>query len=255
MLIIISPAKSMDLKSEIKIKEYSKPEFINEAEILIKELRKYDVAKISKVMRISHELSEINYERFQKWNTDLDNESRQAIFTYFGQVYKAVKPYEFSNQDIEFSQHSLRIISGLYGLLKPLDKIKPYRLEMSAKILFMEYKNLYEFWGDKIKESLNNELQNMQEKIILNLCSEEYFKAIDFEKINGKVISVEFKELRNGIYKNIGTYAKHARGLMVSYIIRNKIVSLKEIYKFSEDGYCFNKELSKQTVLVFTRQQ
>ncbi|MDF2880621.1 MAG: hypothetical protein K0R54_1178 [Clostridiaceae bacterium] len=245
----------MDLESNINIKDFSIPEFINEAEILIKELKKYDSEKISKLMRISPQLSKINYERFQNWNTNFDDESRQAIFTYFGQVYKAMNAYNFSNEDISFSQDNLRIISALYGLLRPLDKIRPYRLEMSCKISFMTYKNLYEFWTNKITESLNKQLCNMKDKVILNLCSEEYFKAIDIKKVYGKVVSIEFKELKNGIYRNIGTYAKHARGLMISYIIKNKIEKLKEIYKFDEGGYSFNKDFSEDTIIVFTRKQ
>lgn len=243
----------MNLKPEINIKDYSKPEFINEAEVLIKELRKYDTEKISKLMKINSELSQINYERFKKWDTNLDNESRQAIYAYSGQVYKAINVNGLSYEDIRFSQHNLRIVSALYGLLRPLDKIKPYRLEMSFKISFMTYKNLYEFWTSKITESLNKQLNNMRDKAVLNLCSEEYFKAVDIEKILGKVVTVEFKELKNGVYKNIGTYAKHARGLMVAYIIKNKIENLKGIYRFGEEGYSFNKDLSKDNMLVFTR--
>lgn len=255
MITIISPAKSMDLKSWVNIKDYSIPEFINEAEVLIKELRKYDIEEISKLMKISPELSQINYERFKKWNTNFDDESRQAIYAYFGQVYKSINVYSLSYEDIKFSQDNLRIISALYGLLKPLDKIKPYRLEMSCKISFMTYKNLYEFWTSKITDSLNKQLNNMRNKVVLNLCSEEYFKAIDIEKVNGKVVTIEFKEFKNGAYKNIGTYAKRARGLMVAYVIKNKIENLKGIYRFCEEGYCFNEDLSKDTMLAFTRNQ
>ncbi|MBU5590399.1 peroxide stress protein YaaA [Clostridium sp. MSJ-4] len=255
MKIIISPAKSLDFQRETPHKESSNPIFLNDAEDLIKELKKLSPEEIGTLMGISHKLSEMNFYRYQSWNKDLEENTRQAIFAFDGDVYKGLNAYSFNKDDIGFAQNHLRILSGLYGVLKPLDRIKPYRLEMGIKLKNKEGNNLYDYWKDIITNYMNKEFEHEQEKVLINLASEEYSKVLNGNCLNKdiKVVSPIFKEYKNKSYKIIAVYAKKARGLMSSYIIKNKIDNLNGIKRFDLDGYVFREDLSLGNQIIFTR--
>lgn len=253
MITIISSTKSLDFEKKLFIDEITEPIFIDEVSTLVNVLKEYTVDEIAKMMKISDKLAEVNYNRFKYFYEENVN-TRQAFFAFSGEVYKAINPFTYREEDIKFAQDHIRILSGLFGMLRPLDKIKEYRLEMATKIKDIPEDNLYNFWTDKITEKLISELNNRREKIILNLASLEYSKVINRSKLeNIEVYDVEFKENREGKFKVIGTYAKRARGLMVTYIVKNKISSIEEVKDFNEDGYKYNKELSTNNKLIFTR--
>lgn len=252
MKILISPSKTIKLDSEQKSKIHSVPKFINESLELASILKKYSAKDLSKLMSISDNLSEINYERYQSFdNISNENNSKQAILIFKGDVYEPIEINNYNTKDFEFMQTNLRIISGLYGILKPMDLIKPYRLEMSTKLNNNYGKNLYEFWGSKLSNYLNNDSE--KDIPIINLASNEYFKAINIPKLRERVIDIEFKERKNDIYKIIGIMAKKARGEMVNYIIKNKITKYSDLKEFNVNGYKYNEKFSTDNKLSFTR--
>jgi cytoplasmic iron level regulating protein YaaA (DUF328/UPF0246 family) len=258
MLIFISAAKSLNLEAKIAVKNYSNLYFVKEVEKLIKELKNLSIADLEKLMSVSNNLAKINYQRFLEFKKTYDlNNSKPALLLFDGDVFKKIAVSKFNQADFDFAEKHLRILSGLYGILKPLNLIQPYRLEMgtefknTAIIKNLGVKNLYQFWEDKIADYIKAELKN--DKIIINLASEEYFKAINLSKIKAEIINIIFKEKRADGYKIIGTLAKKARGLMVNYIIKNKITDSLKLKNFKEDGYNFNSELSNQNNLVFVK--
>lgn len=248
MIILLSPAKSLDYDTDFKIKTHSQPEFIKEAEALVKELKKFDSKSLEKLMDISPNLAQLNFSRFQDF---AKNRQRQALLAYDGDVYSKISKDKFTEKNFHYAQDHIRIISGLYGILRPLDLIKPYRLEMAtdfSKVTFFK-KNLYEFWGEKI----NDYLAKDKSKNLVNLASQEYFAVIDFKKIPQKIYNIIFKEKKNGVFKIVGINAKKARGLMANYAIINDIDNPHDLKKFNEENYQFNQQLSDQYNWVFSR--
>lgn len=248
MIILLSPAKSLDYDTDFKIKTHSQPEFIKEAEVLVKELKKFDSKSLEKLMDISPNLAQLNFLRFQDFTK---NPQRQALLAYDGDVYSKISKDKFTEKNFHYAQDHIRIISGLYGILRPLDLIKPYRLEMAtdfSKVIFFK-KNLYEFWGEKI----NNYLSQDKSKDLVNLASQEYFAVIDLKKIPQKIYNIIFKEKKNGVFKIVGINAKKARGLMANFAIINDIDNPLDLKKFNEENYQFNQQLSDQYNWVFSR--
>lgn len=273
MLIVLSPAKKLNLINK-NFSKSSTPKFINEAETLINTLRKYKPTKLSQLMNISPALANLNYERYLNWNVDHSiSTSKTAIFAFDGEAYAGLDAASFSNKELEYAQKHLRILSGLYGILKPLDLIHAYRLEMGTKLKVPvrtparqihsggekarsgggSKKNLYDFWGDKIGNEVNDILKNHKEKVLVNLASNEYFKVINAKKIQGEIITPIFKDFNNGHYKVVMVYAKKARGMMTAYILKNKIESIEDIKGFDDSGYCYNADASTKNEMVFLR--
>lgn len=250
MLILISPAKTLDYSSP-NFKEYTQPEFTSEINSLVSVMKKKSAKEISDLMSVSENLAVLNEERyktFQKvFNTD---NSKQALLAFKGDVYTKIDVENYSKEDFDFAQNHLRILSGLYGLLKPLDLIQPYRLEMGTKLETKKGKNLYEYWGTKIARAIN-EASNGEP--IINLASQEYFKAVELKKLKAPVVNIHFKEFKNGDYQTIGFFAKQARGLMTDFAIKNKITDPKELKGFSKEGYEFSTLKSQSEDWVFVR--
>lgn len=252
MKILISPAKSLDYDAVEPDLNYTNPCFLEDARKLVQVAQKLSVKKIAKLMKISDKLAELNFERFQNFDlkNDKQNNSKAAILVFNGDVYGEIDTKYYEKKHFNFLQENLRILSGLYGILRPLDLMQAYRLEMSTSLENSRGKNLYEFWGDKITEKLNEE----EGGLIINLASEEYFKAVNPQKLKAKLISISFKEKRDGKFKIVGIIAKKMRGLMVDYIVKNSIKNLDEIKKFDLRGYSFNEELSSNNNFVYTKQ-
>ncbi len=254
MLIVVSPAKKLDYETPSLIKKATKPIYLSESQILIDELRKYSVIDLAELMGLSIKLAELNFDRYSSWKKQVNEKTgKQCLFAFQGDVYKGLDVTTLNSYDINFAQKHLRIISGLYGLLRPLDLMRPYRLEMGTKLKNSKGKNLYEFWGDKITSGINKQLKEQGDKILINLASNEYFKSIKASKISGKVITPIFKEKKNHQYKVVGIHAKKARGLMSRFIIKNRIKDVEKLKNFQSEGYSFNKSLSNTNDLVFVR--
>ena len=256
MFILLSPAKSLDYESKILQKNFTIPHFEKETQELVLALKKFSVSDLENLMGISKKLAELNFSRFQNFAPKFDlKNSKQALLVFDGDVYKSIEKEKYSITDFDFAQKNLRILSGLYGVLRPLDLIQPYRLEMGLdfkKFKFLN-KNLYQFWGDKISQQLSKDCKTEGAEHIINLASEEYFAAVNPKKISSKIINVVFKEKKNGVYKIIGINAKRARGLMTNFIIKNKITDPEVLKKFNLEKYCFEKSMSDETNFVFTR--
>lgn len=250
MLAIISPSKSQDF-SNCKYDIFSHTRQIDKSRELINILQKKNTNEISKLMSISDKLAQLNFNRFQNFNTpfNLDN-AKQAILAFKGDVYNGIKADSFNADDLAFIQNKVRILSGLYGVIRPLDLIQPYRLEMGVKLANKNNKNLYEFWNSDLTKILNKDEDN----VIVNLASKEYFKSINKKILKAKIINIAFKEKKNDSYKIIAIFAKRARGMMINYIVRNKINKPEKLKKFSDAGYQFNQKFSDDTQWVFTRQ-
>lgn len=254
MLLVISPAKNLDLESTVPTPIYSQAELLNDSAQLIPFCKKLTPAELSSLMGISDKLAGLNAARFSEWGLPFTQENaRQAIFTFNGDVYTGLDAYTLSDDSLDFTQKHLRILSGLYGVLKPLDLMQAYRLEMGTKLINDRGSNLYQFWGDIITENLNSALAQQGDDIIINLASNEYFKSVKKKQLKASIITPAFKDWKNGQYKMISFYAKKARGLMARYIIDNKIDSVEQLLNFDIDGYTYNKDLSTDSVPVFTR--
>ena len=247
MKIIISPAKKLNDKKN-NLQNTSNIQFLNETKYLIKELQKYSLIEIKKMMNISDKLALLNYERFQNWDLN-SSDVMPAILLFKGDVYKGLKADSFSNEQLNFAQDHLRIISGLYGLLRPLDLVFPYRLEMGTNIQTNKADNLYEFWNDKLRLNLISEMKDND--ILINLASNEYSKAVELDQFKQKVITPVFKDSKNGRLKVISFYAKRARGEMVNYIVRNNIKDLSDVRSFNYGGYTFVSEENNE--ILFAR--
>lgn len=252
MKLVLSPAKSLDFETQLPTTKTTESMFLPEAERINKLLRKKSAKSLSKLMNISDNLAQLNYERNQAWQLPFNSQSaRQAIYAFSGDVYRGFNAYKIDEDKIDAMQQTVRILSGLYGLLKPLDLIMPYRLEMGTKFTVGKNKNLYEFWKQKITTALNNELKAGE--LFVNLASNEYFKAIDKKALKVPVITANFKDLKNGEYKTIMTFAKLARGYMARYIIDTNAQTLQDLKGFNYEGYGFNQAMSSETELVFVR--
>jgi len=252
MLMLVSPAKTLDFESPLPIKEFTQPELLDDAQELIDQLKSLSPADVSELMGLSDKLAHLNVTRFQHWQKPFTVEnSRPAIYAFKGDVYTGLDAYSFNKNDMKFAQKHFRMLSGLYGLLKPLDLMQAYRLEMGTKYANLRGKNLYEFWGDSITEKINDELKSND--ILLNLASNEYFKAVNKKVLAAEIITPVFKDEKNGQYKIISFYAKKARGLMAAYVIKNRIKHVEDIKQFNVAGYRYSADLSKSKEWVFIR--
>jgi hypothetical protein len=252
MKLVLSPAKTLNFERSLPITETSESCFLKESERLNKLLKQKSARSLSKLMSISPALGQLNYERNQEWQLPFTKDNaRPAIYAFSGEVYRGLDAYSIDQDKIQKLQNTVRIISGLYGLLKPLDLIQPYRLEMGTKLPVGKNKNLYEFWKDKITKSLNDELED--DELFLNLASQEYFKAIDEKALKVPVITATFKDFKNGEYKTIMTFAKLARGCMARYIIDRNANTIEDLKGFNYEGYGYSEAMSTDTELVFVR--
>ncbi len=254
MITILSPAKNLNFKGEAQTKKYSLAEYTSHSAELIGELKKYSPGNLRELMGISDGLGELNFIRFQNWKAEHTPEnSRQAILAFNGEVYNGLKASTLSQEQLLFAQDHLRILSGLYGILRPLDLIQPYRLEMGTKLAVQEYKNLYSFWNGIISSALQTELSNHKEPYLVNLASNEYAKATIPESFGKHLITPVFKENKNDEYKVITVYAKKARGLMARFIIENEINKPSDLKAFDLEGYGYSAKLSTASEWIFTR--
>ena len=252
MKLVISPAKSLNYESDLPTKLSTNSHFLNEAKQLNTILKKKSAKALSELMHISSNLGQLNYERNQQWTVPFTPENaRPAIYAFNGDVYRGLDAYTIEASKIEALQQSVRIISGLYGILKPLDLVQPYRLEMGTKFPVGTSKNLYDFWRKKVTIALNDELE--EGELFVNLASQEYFKTIDVKILKVPVVHVDFKEFKNGQYKTIAIFAKLARGYMTRHIIENSVETIDGLKTFATDGYAYDATLSTDTKLVFTR--
>ena len=249
MLAVISPSKTQDFSTP-DIQAHTLTRQLHESEVLVNILKQKTQIELSKLMSISEKLAHLNYTRFQDFATPFDfSNAKQALLAFKGDVYTGIDVPNLSKKDLEFAQDHLRMLSGLYGVIRPLDLIAPYRLEMGTRLQNPKGKNLYEFWGDKISKLLNED----ESEVIINLASNEYFKGIDQKALKAQIINIVFKEFKGDKYKIIGIYAKRARGLMVQYMVKNRIENPQDLKAFSLEDYHFQQDLSGDTTWVFTR--
>lgn len=255
MLMVISPAKKLDYESDIDAPAPTQPQFLDHAEVLIQQLQGLAPHQVSELMHISDDLGQLNYDRFQAWSRPFtaDN-ARIAVRAFMGDVYQGLDAASFKAADYAFAQQHLRILSGLYGVLRPLDLMQAYRLEMGTKFENAAGKDLYAFWGEQITDFLNRELEQAGTKALVNLASNEYFKSVKKRQLKAEIITPQFKDNKNGQYKIISFYAKKARGLMAAYAIKHRISDAEQLKQFSEAGYVFNEALSQGNDWVFTRE-
>ena len=252
MKLVLSPAKSLDFESQLPISKSTEACFLKQSERLNKLLKKKSARSLSKLMSISENLGQLNYQRNQDWSLPFTKDNaRPAVYAFSGDVYRGLDVYSIEKDKIEILQNTVRIISGLYGILKPLDLIQPYRLEMGTKFPVGKNKNLYEFWKKQITQTLNDELED--DELFLNLASNEYFKAIDTKALKVPVVTANFKDFKNGEYKTIMTFAKLARGYMTRYVVDTNAKTIDDIKGFNYENYRFDEQLSKENDLVFTR--
>ena len=256
MLAIISPAKSLDFNSRAPTRKHSAPSFLEDSAELIGELRELAPQDLADLMGISTNLAELNYDRYATWGEPFTKRNaKQAMFAFNGDVYMGLKSTEFSERDLTWAQKHLRILSGLHGLLKPLDLIQPYRLEMGTRLATQRGGDLYDFWRSKVTAALNEAIDAQRQPILVNLASNEYFNAVDAAHIDARIITPTFKDLKNGRYKFISFFAKKARGLMAAYLIKNRVSTLKGLKAFDWQGYRFSPEQSSANDWVFLRDQ
>jgi cytoplasmic iron level regulating protein YaaA (DUF328/UPF0246 family) len=252
MKIVISPAKSLNFDKNLPFNQFSESIFLKESKKVQSVLKKIKPSNLMELMDISQNLAVLNYQRNQDWNLPFTKENaKPAVYVFDGEVYNGLDVYSLSAEKIEVLQDKLRILSGLYGLLKPLDLMQAYRLEMGTKLPIGTAKNLYDFWKSKISTQLNNELS--KDELFINLASNEYFSAVDIKKLKVPVITPEFKDYKDGKLKTISFFAKKARGLMVRYIIDTNAETKDDLKRFDYEGYVFDENLSKGNNLIFTR--
>lgn len=256
MLIVISPAKNLDFDTPVPTKKHTKSAFLDDSKMLIDGLKDLAPQDVSTLMGISDKLGTLNFDRFQAWELPFTSaNARQAVLAFKGDVYVGLDAYSFDSEDFAFAQQHLRILSGLYGLLKPLDLIQPYRLEMGTKYANARGKDLYQFWGDKPTAYINKQIKKLDHQVLINLASNEYFKVVDKKALKAEIITPVFKDWKNGQYKIISFFAKKARGLMSAYIIKNKITEPEQLKHFDWSGYSFDASLSNASEWVFTRKE
>ncbi|MEO9275652.1 peroxide stress protein YaaA [Marinomonas sp. 5E14-1] len=252
MKLLISPAKTLDLTSELPNNHFSQPEMLDSSQELIDTIKPYTPAEIATLMKLSDNLATLNVSRYQEWQKEhTASNSRPAVYTFMGDVYTGLGAYSLSDENMDYAQKSLRILSGLYGLLKPLDLMQAYRLEMGTKLTNNRGSNLYQFWGDIIVDKINDTLE--ESELLVNLASNEYFKAVNKKKLKSTLITPNFLDEKNGQFKVISFYAKKARGLMARYLIENRCESLEELKAFDLAGYRYDPEQSTENTPVFIR--
>ncbi len=256
MLIVISPAKTLDCSLQKLTKKFTEPQFLDEAEMLVKKMRKMSAGSLSELMSISDELAQLARERFTHWSRPFTpTNAKQALLAFRGEAYTGLAGDEFRAKDFSYAQDHLRILSGLYGTLRPLDLIQPYRLEMGTKIATRSGKHLYDFWGDKIFVALSDVLATHKHPALVNLASNEYFKSVRPHLRSTRIITPIFKEIKGGKSRTIATFAKRARGVMASWIIRSRVENPNKLPEFSSDGYEFIPDESSKDRFVFARLQ
>lgn len=256
MLIVVSPAKTLDYESELATDKFTQPELVTHSAELIEECRKLTPSDVAQLMKVSDKIAGLNVARFQQWSETFTPENaRQAILAFKGDVYTGLEAQTLSEADFEYAQQHLRMLSGLYGLLRPLDLMQPYRLEMGTKLVNGRGSNLYQFWGDIITDKLNVALQAQGDNVLVNLASNEYFKSVKPKLLDAQIVTPVFKDCKNGQYKVISFYAKKARGMMARYIIDHRIDSVAALTKFDVAGYYFVEQESTATELVFKREE
>lgn len=254
MLAVLSPAKSLDYESPLTTSRFTEPALMHESAQLIAQLRQYTPADIASLMSLSDKLAGLNVVRYAGWQSvSTPENARPALLAFNGDVYSGLAAQDFNDADLDVAQQHLRILSGLYGLLRPLDLLQPYRLEMGTRLANARGKDLYAFWGDIITDHLNQALAEQGDDLLLNLASDEYFKSVHVKKLSGRVITPVFQDEKNGKYKIISFYAKKARGLMARYLVKNRITQPEQLLNFDAEGYAFCAELSTENKLVFRR--
>ena len=252
MKVLLSPAKSLDFKSKLPTEKNSFLCFEKEAEFLNSILKRKSPKELSDLMGVSSKIADLSYERNHNWSLPFNSKNaRQAVYAFSGDVYRGLDAYSIDTKKVDFMQSTVRIISGLYGLIKPLDLIQPYRLEMGTKLSFDNNRNLYDYWKEKITNQLNSEL--LENEPVLNLASNEYFKAIDSKVLKSDVYSANFKQFKDGNYKTIAIFSKKARGMMTRYIVENNITDISSLKSFNYDGYVYHENLSSEKELIFSR--
>ncbi|MBL4661792.1 MAG: peroxide stress protein YaaA [Alcanivoracaceae bacterium] len=254
MLITLSPSKGQDFEQAAPTQSYTIPVQLEDSQLLIEQLKKFTKPEIEDLMSISENLAVLNQQRYQDFQQPFNPQNaKQALFAFKGDVYSGINTSSMQQADFDYAQKHLRILSGLYGCLKPLDLIQPYRLEMKTKLQTEHGANLYQFWGDSITEQLNELL--IKDKIIVNLASNEYWKSVKEKNINGQIINVAFKENKDGKSRIIAIFAKKARGMMADFLIRNRVETVDGIKGFDSDGYKFDAEISTEKLYIFSRKQ
>ncbi|MCG6540530.1 peroxide stress protein YaaA [Pseudomonas sp. KSR10] len=254
MLMVISPAKTLDYDTPPTTKRFTQPEHLDHAQQLIDQLRDLSPQQISELMHLSDKLAALNVARYGSWTAEFTpTNAKQALLAFKGDVYTGLNAIDFSEQDFDFAQKHLRMLSGLYGVLRPLDLMQPYRLEMGTKLPNARGKDLYAFWGERISGWLNEALAIQGDDVLLNLASNEYFGAVKRNALNARIIDVDFKDMKNGQYKIISFYAKKARGLMSRYVIKERIHQPEQLKHFNYDGYRYSPDNSSADHLVFLR--
>jgi len=256
MIITLSPSKGQDFETPVKAAHITRPQMLDDSLLLIKELRKYNTDQIRDLMAVSENIAKLNVDRYKAFCTPFTEENaRPALFAFKGDVYRGIPVEEYSQDDLDFAQDHLRMLSGLYGCLRPLDLIQPYRLEMKTRLKNPRGENLYQFWGDRLTECLNSELKRHREPVLVNLASNEYFKAVKPKLLQGRLLNIAFKEKKNGKARIIAVFAKRARGMMADYIIRNRLEESEAIKRFDREGYRFSGQDSDDKQWVFVRPQ
>jgi len=256
MLITLSPSKGQDFEEASLSKKYTKPADLKDSELLIKELRKIKSKKLQEMMAISEKIAVLNVDRYKTFATPFTaKNAKQAIFAFKGDVYGGLDLNAFKEEDYAYAQDHLRILSGLYGCLRPMDLIQPYRLEMKTKLKNDRGENLYQFWDDRITKSINKELKKQKEAVLVNLASNEYFKSVKPKLLEGRLLNINFKETKAGKTRIVAIFAKRARGMMADFIIRNRIEKAEDLKKFKMAGYKFDKGLSDDKQWTFERPQ
>ena len=253
MILIISPSKTQDFSPSL-LTQHTQVRQLEQSQVLINTLVNLSPEELSSLMKISEKLSQLNWQRYQGFQQPFDlKNAKQALLAFKGDVYTGIEVESYSDEDFTFAQQHLRMLSGLYGVLRPLDLIQPYRLEMGARLKNSLGKNLYEFWGMQITELLNQDLVNDKQPLLVNLASNEYFKSIQIKELNAKILTVNFKEKKGDVYKIVAIHAKRARGLMANFVIKNRITNTEELKAFNQADYGFNSSLSTESEWIFTR--
>ncbi|MCB1757017.1 MAG: peroxide stress protein YaaA [Gammaproteobacteria bacterium] len=256
MLVVVSPAKTLDYETPLPSKKSTQPRLLDESEKLVEILRDYSADELGKLMSVSDKIADLNVGRFHDWSQPFSpSNARPAVFAFKGDVYEGLQAYDFKAADLDFAQKHLRILSGLYGVLRPLDLMQPYRLEMGTRLQNPAGKNLYEFWDRRVTDLLNADLKKHANKTLINLASNEYFKSVKKKNLDAQIITPQFRDWKNGQYKMISFFAKKARGMMSRFIISERIDKTEEIKNFAMEGYTFSPKLSSDSEWVFTRKQ
>jgi len=256
MIITLSPSKGQDFESATPSTLFTLPDQLADSQLLVEEARKLDMEAVRELMGVSENISTLNVQRFKDWELPFTpKNSKAALYAFKGDVYSGIEKDKYDDNDLAYAQDHLRILSGLYGALRPMDLIQPYRLEMKTRLENPRGENLYQFWGERITEKLNESLEQQQEKTLINLASNEYYKSVKPKLINGRILNVNFKEVKDGKSRILAVYAKKARGMMADFILRNRIEQAEDIKDFGTANYKFSSEESSQDNWVFTRPQ